>query len=121
MGLMVDQAKPGRYGTTNYCNMARHFFKDPSHSTNITGLSEMLISTCAVILQTLSHGHTGNLEAFNQYVKETAGHLVKNYPCYYMPVSVHKSLNAWSKSHTSHHYRHPPNKSTIRRGTGVTA
>lgn len=59
--------------------MARHFFKDPSHTTNI-GLSEMLISTCAVILQTLSHGHTGNLEAFDQYVKETAGHFVKKVP-----------------------------------------
>jgi hypothetical protein len=80
MGLMVDQVKPGKYGTTNYCNMARHFFKDPSHATNITGLSEMLISTCAVILQNLSHGHTGNLEAFDQYVKETAGHLVKKVP-----------------------------------------
>lgn len=65
---MVDQAKPGRYGTTNDCNTARHFFKDPSHTNNITGLSEMLISTCAVILQTLPHGYTGNLEAFNQYV-----------------------------------------------------
>jgi translation initiation factor 2B subunit (eIF-2B alpha/beta/delta family) len=74
---MVDHARPARYGTTNYCNTARHYFKDPSHATNITGLSEMLISTCAVILQTLSHGHTGNLEAFDQYVKETANCLVK--------------------------------------------
>jgi len=77
---MVDQAKPGRYGTTNDCNTARHFFKDPSYATNITGLSKMLISTCAVIIQTLSHGHTESLEAFDQYIKEKAIHLVKKVP-----------------------------------------
>jgi hypothetical protein len=72
MDLMVDQAKPGRYGTTNYCNMTRHFFKNPLHATNIPGLSKMLISTCAVILQTLSYGHTGNLEAFDQHDKQAS-------------------------------------------------
>jgi hypothetical protein len=80
MGLLVDRAKPGGCGTTNDGNTARHFFKDPSHSTKITGISEMLIRRCAVILQTVSSSHTINLEAFDQYAKETAGLLVKQYP-----------------------------------------
>jgi hypothetical protein len=92
MGLLADQAKPGGCGTTNDGNTARRFFKDPSHSASITGISEMLIRRCAVILQTVSSGHTINLEAFDQYAKETAVLLVKEYPWYYVPASVHKVL-----------------------------
>jgi hypothetical protein len=90
MGPLVEQAKPGGCGTTDDGNMARRFFKNPSHSTNITGLSEVLISRCAVILQALLNGHTKNLEEFDQYAKERADLLVKKYPWYYMPASVHR-------------------------------
>jgi hypothetical protein len=41
MDLLVDQAKPGGCGTTNDGNTARRFFKDPSHSANITGISKI--------------------------------------------------------------------------------
>ena len=62
MGLLVDQAKPGGCGTIFDGNRTRRFFKDPSHSACVSGLSEMLIRRCAVRLQTLSSGHTVNLE-----------------------------------------------------------
>ena len=57
ISLLVGQAKPGGCGTINDGNTARRFFKVPSHSVNITGLSEMLIRRCAVILRTVSSGH----------------------------------------------------------------
>ena len=50
------------------------------------------MSRCAIILQTVSSGHTTNLETFDHYAKETANLLVKEYPWYYLPVSVHKVL-----------------------------
>jgi len=92
MGLLVDQAKPGGCGTIDDGNRARRFFKDPSHTTCISGLSDMLIRRCAVTLQTLSSGHTVNIEACDQHAKETAGLLVAEYPRYCMPASVHKVL-----------------------------
>jgi hypothetical protein len=69
MVLHIDQAKPCGCRTTNDGNMMRHFFKDPLHSASITALKKMLISRCAVILQTLSSGHTVNPEAFDPYAK----------------------------------------------------
>jgi len=92
MGLLVDQAKPGGCGTIDDGNRASRFFKDPSHSTCISGVSDMLIRRCAVTLQTLSSGHTVNIEACDQHAKETAGLLVAEYPRYCMPASVHKVL-----------------------------
>jgi hypothetical protein len=89
-GLLVDQAKPGGCGTSNGSNMMRCFFMDPSHSTSIAGLSKKLISRCAVILQIVSSSHAINLEAFDHYAKERTTFLVKQYPWYYLPVSVHK-------------------------------
>jgi hypothetical protein len=44
MALLVDQAKPGGCGSANDGNTAKRSLQDPSHSANITGLSEMLIS-----------------------------------------------------------------------------
>jgi len=49
MGLLVDQAKPGGCGTIDVGNRARRFFKDPSHSECISGLSKMLIRICVLL------------------------------------------------------------------------
>jgi hypothetical protein len=103
MGLMVDQTKPGRYGTTNDCNTARHFFKDPSHATNIPGLSKMLISTCAVILQTLSYDHTQNLEAFDQHVKQASE---CTWSLWCMEQKSHKSSLQTSSQYANYQKRH---------------
>ena len=93
MGLLVDQAKPGGCGTIDgTCNRARRFFKDPSHSECISGLSEMMIRRCAVTLQNLPSGHTVNIEACDQHAKQTADLLVAEYPWYCMPASVHEVL-----------------------------
>jgi hypothetical protein len=55
-------------------------------------LCETLIRRCAVTLQTVSSGHTVNLEASDQHAKETADLLVAECPWYCMPASVHKVL-----------------------------
>lgn len=53
IGLLVNIVKPG-YDTSNDGNTARRFFQNPSLSTTITGVDEVLIKRFAVLLETIS-------------------------------------------------------------------
>jgi len=92
MDLLVDVPKPGRSGTTNNGNTARHSFRDPTLSVSITGIDKKLICRCSIILQALSSGYRVNVTAFDNYAKETGKLFVSLYTWYYMPASVHKVL-----------------------------
>ena len=92
MGLIIDQPKPGGFGSTNDGNTARRFFKEPNISATITGIDEELIRRFSIILRVISSGFAVNVDAFDKYALETANLYVKLYPWYYMPASVHKIL-----------------------------
>lgn len=91
MGLRVGIIIQGK-GTTHDGNTARRFFENPSKSADITGINNLIISRCAVILKTLSCGYAVNVSAFKNYALDTAHLYVKEYPWYPMPASVHKVL-----------------------------
>lgn len=91
MHLLVDAPKPGM-GSTNDGNTARRFFSESSVASSVTGVSEVLIKRLQIILKVLSCGYTINVEAFRQYLSETAKLYVELYPWYYMPPSLHKIL-----------------------------
>ncbi|XP_025419316.1 uncharacterized protein LOC112689694 [Sipha flava] len=92
MGLKVDYVRSGGEGTSNDGNTSRRFFDDPSIAAEITGIKESLIIRCATILKAMSSGYEINKKIFSEYAIETAKLLVKEYPWYYMPASVHKIL-----------------------------
>jgi len=60
-------------------------------SSEITGLNENLIHRCSTLLQSAS-GHKINVHNFNEYALDTAKGLIKEYPWYYLPATVHKVL-----------------------------
>lgn len=91
MGLPVGIIIQGK-GNTHDGNMARRFFENSTKSADITGISELIISRCAVILKTLSCEYAVNANAFKQYALDTARLYVNEYPWYPMPASVHKIL-----------------------------
>lgn len=70
MGLPVGIIIQGR--DTHDGNMARRFFEISIKSADITGINEVLISRCAVILKTLSCGYAVNASVFKQYALDTA-------------------------------------------------
>lgn len=92
MGLKVDRVRAGGAGTSNDGNTARRFFSNPSLSAEITGIEEELIFRCSVILSAMSSGYKIKRKEFGVYAKETAVLLVKKYPWYYLPASIHKIL-----------------------------
>jgi hypothetical protein len=91
LGLLVDMPKQG-FGSSNDGNTARRFFKNYKISSEITGVSEVLIYHFYVILQCLSSGENINIDKFEVYCWETAELYTNLYSWYYMPPSVHKIL-----------------------------
>jgi len=89
MGLKVDYVRSGGEGTSNDGNTSRQFFDDPSKAAKVTGIKESLIMCCATIL---TAGYEINKKIFSEYSIEPTKMLVKEYPWYYMPASVHKIL-----------------------------
>lgn len=92
LGLIVDKPKTGGSGTSNDGNTARTFFKCSKDVSKITGLKEHLIERCRTICQCLSSGYEIDTVKFKEYSKDTARELIKEYPWYYLPPSVHKVL-----------------------------
>lgn len=92
MGLIVDKVKPGGFGNSDDGNLARAFFDNPALAAEILELDENAIRRCGVILHAMSSGFKINIEKFKNYALETAKLLVKLYPWYYLPVTVHKVL-----------------------------
>lgn len=92
MGINVDKPRDGGRGSSNDGNVARKFFSNPSLAADITGVSENLIHRCATILQAMASGYKINPDKFNTYALDTAKELIKAYPWYYLPASVHKVL-----------------------------
>jgi len=70
----------------------RKFFSNPKLASEITGLNENLIHRCATIFQAIASGYKINLDKFNEYAIDTAKELIKEYPWYYLPATVHKVL-----------------------------
>jgi hypothetical protein len=92
MGLKVDYVRSGDEGTSNDGNTSRRFFDNPQKAAEITVIKEILIKRCSTILKAMSFGYEINKEPFSKYAIETVTFLVKEYPWYYMPSSVHKIL-----------------------------
>lgn len=92
MGLIVDMPKIGGSGTSNDGNTARRFFNNAGLASEITGVDEELILRCAALLQAMSSGYKINAYKFKQFALDTAKGLVKKYPWFYLPPSVHKIL-----------------------------
>jgi hypothetical protein len=59
LGLIIDMPKQNP-GNSNYGNTARRFFADYAISSQVTGVSEELISRFGVILQTLASSRNIN-------------------------------------------------------------
>jgi len=78
---MVKPALSGETGPKNY-----------KISSEITGVSEVLIYHFNVILQCVSSGENINIDKFEVYCWETAELYTNLYSWYYMPPSVHKIL-----------------------------
>lgn len=90
MGLLVDKPGDGGSGTSNDGNTARTFCSNPSLASEITGVDENLIIRCATILQALASGYTIDVKKFEAYAFDTAERLIKIYPWYYLPDTLHK-------------------------------
>ena len=58
----------------------------------ITGVNESHVPRFYVILQNISSGFELNIEEFNQCTKDIAKLYVKEYPWFYMPATVVKTL-----------------------------
>ena len=92
IGLDIDKPKPGGSGTSNDGNTARRFFEKSSVSAEILGVEVELLNRAHIIMQVLSCGFAVNVDLFQNYCIETARLLVKTYPWYYMPTSIHEIL-----------------------------
>lgn len=80
VSLLVDIPHPGR------------FFQQPKLASDLTGVSEELITRFGVILRTMACEYKVNTEAFETYCWQTAKIFVDKYPWFYMPFSIHKIL-----------------------------
>lgn len=92
MGLLVDMPRSGGSGTSNDGNTARAFFNNPKMSVEITGINENVIVRCATLLQCMASGYKINVNKFGEFALDTAKELIKLYPWYYLPASLHKVL-----------------------------
>jgi len=92
MGLLVDIPKSGGSGTSNDGNTARAFFNNPKMAAEITGISEHVIIRCATLLQCMASGYKINVNKFGEFALDTAKELIKLYPWFYLPPSLHKVL-----------------------------
>lgn len=75
VGIIIQEK-----GTTHDGNTARRFFENSTKSADISGINELIISRCAVILKTLSCGYAVNVNAFKDYALDTTRLYVKEYP-----------------------------------------
>jgi len=70
----------------------RKLFSNPKLASKITGINENLIHRCTSLLQAIASGYKINVLTFNEYALFTARELIKEYPWYYLPATVHKVL-----------------------------
>jgi len=91
LGLLIDVVKQG-VGTSNDGNTARRFFENPSVTSEIIGLDEIIIRKFSILLQAISSNEEINPEKFDDLAKTLAKLVIKKYGWYYMPASVHKIL-----------------------------
>ena len=61
LGLIVDKARPGGFGSTNTGNVARKVFANPVVTSSIVGVSTVLVSNIDTIWRTLASGRICNL------------------------------------------------------------
>ena len=73
-------------------NTGRRAFSDPDTFSLITGVDRALIVRFAVILRPLASQRPVHPDKFAKYALTTAVHFRDLYPCFYMPVSLHKLL-----------------------------
>jgi hypothetical protein len=95
LGLVVDKARPGSFGSTNTGNVARRAFANPVTTAAICGISPVLVSNLATIWRTLASGLEINSEAFGKFCRQTIDiyHDEKlGAPWYPMPPSLHRVL-----------------------------
>lgn len=92
LGLIIDKPRSGGSGTSNDGNTARKFFTNSSIAAEITGIEQIFIDRCGVILNCISSGFNIDKAKFKEYTLNTARHLVQKYPWFYLPASVHKVL-----------------------------
>ena len=57
LGLIVDKARSGGFGSTNTGNVARKVFANPVITSSIVGVSTVLISNIGTIWSTLASGN----------------------------------------------------------------
>lgn len=92
LGLLIDKPRSGGSGNSNDGNTARKFFRNSNIVAEVTGLNRELIDKCHVILQCLASGYDIRKDAFQTFAINTARLLVREYPWFNMPPSVHKVL-----------------------------
>jgi hypothetical protein len=56
LGLVVDKARPGGFGSTNTGNVARRAFSASVITADICGVSTVLVSNLETIWKTLASG-----------------------------------------------------------------
>ncbi|XP_021703892.1 uncharacterized protein LOC110677210 [Aedes aegypti] len=86
LGLLVDIPKAGSGNT------ARRFFENVDIVSKITGVDKTLIYRFKVIIETVTSGHSVDLNLFAAYTEETARKYVSKYNWYPMTPTVHKLL-----------------------------
>ncbi|XP_075979633.1 uncharacterized protein LOC142978911 [Anticarsia gemmatalis] len=91
MGLIVDVPK-ANFGNSNDGNTSRRFFADHQLSASITGIDVNLMFRFKIILEALSSGHKINVEAFENYARETEELYVQLYEWHPMSPTIHKIL-----------------------------
>ena len=88
LGLKVDEPKQGS-GNTNDGNTARRAFKDEEIFAEICGLDKSLVHRIHMVLIAISCKLPLDPEKFGIFCRNTAELLIKLYPWFRMPVSVH--------------------------------
>jgi hypothetical protein len=68
LGLIVDKARSGGFGSTNTGNVARKAFANPVITSSIVGVSTLLVSNIATIWRTLASGKKNKLSTIKKYM-----------------------------------------------------
>jgi hypothetical protein len=95
LGLIVDKARPGSFGSTNTGNVARKIFDNPVVTASICGVSTLLVSNLACIWKTLASGYKIRDDKFEKFCQETLDIYFDEElgaPWYPMPPSLHRVL-----------------------------
>lgn len=96
LGIHVDKPRQGG-GTSTTGNVARAIIQNADVTSEITGVHKDLIERFHIILTVLASGHEINIVTFKKFCIRTAQKLIKNYPWYNMPTTLHKVLMHGSK------------------------